>query len=488
MSRYVIQRSRVQLSRREVLQRIFWTAGAGASASLLASCESSGAPGSTVMMAPESQPGGSIAPAPAPVSNPPTPTDPTPVTPPTVMKSRFEDIGPLQAADANGLMLPQGFTSRVVAVSGMPAVTGGSYVWHTFPDGGACYSTSDGGWVYTSNSEVPAVGVGTTGLGGCGALKFNKDGVLTGSYGILSNTRGNCAGGKTPWATWFSCEEVADGLTYECNPFAAGNGTARPALGLFAHEACVVDPVNKILYETEDTGDGRFYRFVPTAADWPAGALRPALAEGKLQVMKFRNGARGQTLDTAMLAVDGVHAVEWEDVAMPTMAQSTVRSSLGAANAPGSAFRGGEGLWHLNGIIYFSTKTDNRIWAYDHARQTVEVIYDFATASTENKILSGVDNLTVSEFGDVIVAEDGGDMDICVILPNRKLLRLAKASDTSGQSEVVGPAFSPDGTRLYFSCQRNGRNGAPGNGITFEITLPFSACPSGPCVPVAAAG
>jgi secreted PhoX family phosphatase len=33
-------------------------------------------------------------------------------------------------------------------------------------------------------------------------------------------------------------------------------------------------------------------------------------------------------------------------------------------------------------------------------------------------------------------------------------------------SELTGPAFSPDGTRLYFSSQRS-----PGE--TFEITGPF---------------
>ena len=37
-------------------------------------------------------------------------------------------------------------------------------------------------------------------------------------------------------------------------------------------------------------------------------------------------------------------------------------------------------------------------------------------------------------------------------------------------SEITGPAFSPDGSRLYFSSQRGGRLGS---GITYEMTGPF---------------
>jgi hypothetical protein len=37
-------------------------------------------------------------------------------------------------------------------------------------------------------------------------------------------------------------------------------------------------------------------------------------------------------------------------------------------------------------------------------------------------------------------------------------------------SEITGPVFSPDGTRLYFSSQRGGD---PQTGITYEVTGPF---------------
>ena len=397
------------------------------------------------------------------------------------VSSRFADIGPLQPADGNGLMLPAGFSSRVVAVSGQPAALGAGYAWHAFAVGGATYRTVDGGWIFTSNSEVPATGAAGIG-GGCGVLRFDAAGTIVDSYAILSGTRSNCAGGKTPWDTWMSCEETADGLLFDCDPFHPGQGLACPELGVFNREAVAIDPVNRALYMTEDAGSGRLYRFVPSASDWPAGARRPRLREGELQVLRYAGLAADQAPPEGM-ALDVPRSIVWDRVVSPDQPQGEVRSAEAAAGRapPGTPFRGGEGIWYRGGIVYFATKGDNRIWALDVAAQRLEVIYDFATASADNAILSGVDNLTVSEFGDVIVAEDGGDMDLCVILPDRRLVRLLKASDLTGQSELTGPAFSPDGKRLYFSAQRNGRNGSPGSGITFEVTLPFSACPTAEC-------
>lgn len=66
----------------------------------------------------------------------------------------LRSIGSLQAPDENGVMLPAGFQSRIVARSGEQPVTSSSYLWHDAPDGGAVFATDDGGWVYVSNSEV----------------------------------------------------------------------------------------------------------------------------------------------------------------------------------------------------------------------------------------------------------------------------------------------------------------------------------------------
>ena len=55
-------------------------------------------------------------------------------------------------------------------------------------------------------------------------------------------------------------------------------------------------------------------------------------------------------------------------------------------------------------------------------------------------------------------------MQIVAILPDGQLKPLLQVVGHDG-SEVTGPAFSPDGTRLYFSSQR----GSSGSGMTFEV-------------------
>ena len=65
----------------------------------------------------------------------------------------FTPYGFLQEADENGIRLPKGFRSRVIANSFEP-VAGTGHAWHQFPDGAAVFPTPDG-WIYVCNSEVP---------------------------------------------------------------------------------------------------------------------------------------------------------------------------------------------------------------------------------------------------------------------------------------------------------------------------------------------
>jgi hypothetical protein len=376
--------------------------------------------------------------------------------------------GALQAADANGLMLPAGFSSRVIGRAPLP-VSGTSYLWRPFPDGSCCFPANDGGWILVTNSETPPdAGIPGTGalpdIGGVSAVRFAADGTIVDAYPILTGSRTNCAGGQTPWGTWLSAEEFDDGpgpagsagRVWECDPTGGRAARALPDLGQFKHEAATVDPDRRQVYLSEDQTNGLFYRFTPAA--WPD------LATG--------------TLEAVRREADG--SVTWHRVRDPRAAQTATREQVAAA----TPFDGGEGCYYDHGHVYLTTKGDDRVWDLDIAAQRMTVLYDAARYAAP--VLTGVDNIIVSPLsGDIFVAEDGGNMEVVLITPAGELAPLVRAtgpqhgfevgSPIPTVSEVTGLALSPDGSRLYFNSQRGYVVG-----ITYEVRGPFRTQPPSP--------
>ena len=349
--------------------------------------------------------------------------------------------GPLGDPDRNGLRLPKGFSSRVVARAGVP-IAGTLYALPIFPDGSATFPASDGGWIQVINSEVPLAG-------GASAIRYAPDGRITDAYRILEGTSTNCAGGPTPWGTWLSCEETDGGRVWECDPTGRTPAKVHPAMGVFKHEAACVDPAGEQLYLTEDLSDGCFYRFTPK--DYPD------LDEGLLEV--------------AVVAADG--AVTWRAVPDPSAASTPTRDQVPGA----TRFRRAEGIWFDDGSVYFATTGDETIRALRIGAQRIETVY--AAKDVPGTPLQGVDNITVSRSGDLYVCEDSYDndpdaMDICMITREGEVARFAKFTGgehflpSELESEITGVAFSPDGSRMYAASQRAG-----GIGAVYEITGPF---------------
>jgi secreted PhoX family phosphatase len=434
------------------------------------------------------------------------------------------------------LHLPAGFSYRSFHDTEFPVVLDDGTRLPGRHDGMGAFSGPNGNVILVRNHEVtnspntPAFGPGTPYDAQAGAgtttIEVTPFGEVVHAHTSLNGTMFNCSGGVMPWGSWVTCEETINGpdvgpdftgasninLTqphgYVFEVPADGQSDRQPIrkAGRFPHEAVSFDPVDGILYLTEDNFEfpSGFYRYLPPSNPMETGRLEDG---GRLQMLAVV-GEPNAHLERA-LPLRSTFKVEWVDIDHPdpdfpfTPGQEAPTTNDQAlvyvgdqGRAQGAAlFSRLEGQVYDNNVVYFTstqgggpqeddTDDDNangfgrgngQVWAYHCRSQMLQLIFQAPVDPVEaNLRFDFPDNITTSARGTLVVCEDssvdnyirglsrGGQLwDIALNRLVSQLTGLPRFGD-----EFAGSTFSPDGHTLFVNIQAS-------RGMSFAIWGPW---------------
>ena len=127
--------------------------------------------------------------------------------------------------------------------------------------------------------------------------------------------------------------------------------------------------------------------------------------------------------------------------------------------------------WFADGHLFLAAEPRGSLSAIDVASNSIEQIYDPEVIGVDAPLRDPGAIIVHERSGDVYIAETSAAPQLTLLAAAGRRRIAAQFLELAGHggSAVVGTAFSPDWTRLFFSS----KCGLDAEGLTFEVTGPF---------------